>query len=163
MDYFNKFTKYAFRLELLQKYDVDEEKESLNEFLKTGKVLENKSNRDWANIIKNSLKRGAKMERVHIIKTPLSDYLKYEIEAYKLNIKAGEKISFVLKGDFDKVNKRIINQDFWLFDDKIVLTMNYNSHGKFKGFTELTKNINKFIKFKNELLLKSKPIEELKE
>jgi len=39
MDYFNKFTKYAFRLELLQKYDVDEEKESLNEFLKTGKVL----------------------------------------------------------------------------------------------------------------------------
>jgi len=119
-NHFENFKKYAFRLELLQEYNVDGEKESIKEFLKTGKVSEDK---DWTNLIKSAISRGAFMERVHVIILPISKYLKYEIEAYKANIEAGEKVSFMLKEEFDKINTKI-NHDFWLFDDKIVLKMN---------------------------------------
>ncbi len=156
-NHFENFKKYAFRLELLQEYNVDGEKESIKEFLKTGKVSEDK---DWTNLIKSAISRGAFMERVHVIILPISKYLKYEIEAYKANIEAGEKVSFMLKEEFDKINTKI-NHDFWLFDDKIVLKMNYDLSGKFKGFEEI-KNASEFVKLKDITLLKSKPISELK-
>ena len=60
-----------------------------------------------------------------------------------------------------KINSEI-NCDFWLFDDKIVLKINYNSEDRFLGFEEMNENISEYIKLKDKLLSIAKPIGKLK-
>jgi len=117
----------------------------------------NKINSDWQKILKNANKRRAKIKRVHVFKKPLSEYIKFEIESYKLNIKEGEEIYTIDKIDFDDLKLKI-DFDFWLFDDNIVLKMYYDKGGKFLGFEEIPTNLNNFINIKNILLSKSKPL-----
>jgi 3-dehydroquinate dehydratase len=81
--------------------------------LKTGKVNPN-MNAEWHQIIRDAIERGAKMQRIHVVKKSLSDYLRYEIEQYKYNKKFGEEILLVEMGDFQKLSKGI-NFDFWLY------------------------------------------------
>jgi len=144
-DYFNNFKKYAFRLELLQKYSVNEEKEDFENFNKKGKVNP-KINEEWHDILIAAKKRGAKVIRAHVIKEPLSDYIKFELEHYKENKKYGEGALLISKEEFDKLNINI-KRDFWLFDDNIVLEMNYDSDGHFLGFSQ-SKDIQKYLDFK---------------
>ncbi len=56
--------------------------------------------------------------------------------------------------EFDKIETNI-NSDFWLFDDKIVLKMNYDAEGRFLGFTEIRENIGEFIELKKRLLMQA--------
>ena len=88
------------------------------------------------------------MSRVHLIESPVSKYLKFELEAYKLNSKVGENIYLLDKDKYDNT----INYDFWLFDDEIVLKMTYDKNGSFIKIEEITKDINKYIEVKNKLL-----------
>ncbi|MFA5070981.1 MAG: DUF6879 family protein [Candidatus Pacearchaeota archaeon] len=145
--YFENFEKSAFRLELLQKYSVDEELEDFSNFIKTSKINSKKYS-EWTEIISKAKSRGVIMQRVHIVDFPLSDYLKYEFEYYKISKKIGEQI-FLL--DKNKFNEKV-NFDFWLFDDRIVLKMNYDQDGKFLGFEKIIGNVDKFVKLKNKLL-----------
>lgn len=154
LKYFENFNEYAFRLELLQKYSVESELKSFSDFFDNGKIDPNKNLR-WHKIISGAKQRGAIINRVHVIRLPLSDYLKYELEEYKFNIIAGENIFLLNKNDFESD----INFDFWLFDDKIVLKMNYNQNGEFLSFEKITKDISKYIKLKNKLLAVSKKFE----
>ena len=155
--YFENFKKYAFRLELLQEYDVEEEKEAIEKFLKSAKIEPDK---EWINIIKKARRRKAIMQRVRVINLPLTDYLKFEIKAYQFNIASGENIYFIYQEEFDKLNSEI-NYDFWLFDDKIVLKMNYNNKGKFIGFVKIKSDMNRYINLKDKLLSMAKSIKEL--
>ncbi len=154
LEYFRSFKKYAFRLEVLQNYIVEDEKAEFNEFLKSGKVKMDKS---WEEIITSAKKRKAKMQRIHVIRLPLSNYLRFEIAAYKLSQKAGEKIFLLEEGKFRKLKNKISN-DFWLFDDKVALRMKYDESGKYVGFQE-TRSVEKLIESKELLLKKAKPLE----
>ncbi len=122
-DYFNKFKKYAFRLELLQSYSVEQEKKDFMKFLKDGKVSKDE-NKEWYETIKNAKSRGAIIQRVHVISFPLSDYIKFEMEAYRYNMKEGEQIFTIPYRKFLKLMPKI-KKDFWLFDDKIVKINDY--------------------------------------
>jgi len=151
IDKFTNFKKEAFRLELLQKYDVEFERESFLEFLKTGKLVADKTTNAYSELITKAKKRGAEMKRIHVIKLPLSDYLLFEIAAYKFNIDSGEKVYLLLQEDFERFRSKI-NYDFWLFDDNVIFKMNYDVEGKFLGLDEVTEDISEFIELKNKLL-----------
>lgn len=159
IDYFINFKKYAFRLELSQKYTIETEKHFLEHFLKTGKFKSEMMDK-WTQLIKSNIKRGVSMQRVHVIKKPLSDYLRFEFESYKLTTKSGEKVFLLPQEEFDKI-KTHINSDFWLFDDKIVLKMSYDKEGRFLGFNEIRDNIGEFIELKDKLLMQAKRLEDL--
>jgi hypothetical protein len=149
--YFEKFKKYAFRLELLQKYDIDLEKESFLKFKKTAKIAKT-NNMEWLKTLDHIKKRKVKIQRIRVIIEPVSSYIKYEIKSYQNNIKHGEEIFFIKESDFKKTNTKI-NHDYWLFDDKRVLKLKYNKKGKYLGFQEIRKNIQKYIDLKNELII----------
>ncbi|GBE20136.1 MAG TPA: hypothetical protein ENG87_05570 [Candidatus Pacearchaeota archaeon] len=157
--YFKNFKKYAFRLELLQEYKVDGEKKDFEDFLKTGKIKKEYNDEEYL-IIKNAKDRNASMSRVHVFELPLTDYLKFEFKMYKFNELAGEKIFLLDKLDFEKINSNI-NFDFWLFDDKIVLKMNYDKEGRFLGFEEIRTDLRKFIELKDKLLSISKALKSI--
>ena len=148
MQYFNTFKKFAFRLELLQEYDVKEETESFAKFMSTG-IPTNFP--EWEDIIKKANDRGAQMSRVHVLTFPLSDYLKYELSCYKNNENAGEKILLINGSHYNELGLNKIT-DFWIFDDNIVLKMRYSKEGKFLGFETITTDIDDYIQTKNLLL-----------
>ena len=162
IEYFKNFKRYAFRLELLQKYDVSEEKEEFEEFMKTGEIdkkAQSLAMEEWYEIIRQAKQRGAQMKRVHVVVLPLSDYLRFEIAAYEFNVKEGEEVFLLSQADFNKIETSI-NSDFWLFDDTTVLKMKYGSGGEYLGFDVISENVGAFVEFKEILLSMAKSLHE---
>lgn len=155
LNYFNSFKKNAFRVEILQSYDVSEEQDAYDYFL-INKELPEWSQDEWLNIIKQAKTRWATMQRVHLIQFPISQYLSFELEEYKNNIKAWEEIFYI---PIEKCSIKI-ESDFWIFDDTTVLKMNYDNDGAFINFEEI-EDISPYLEIKNYLLENKKNIEEL--
>jgi len=155
LNYFNSFKKNAFRVETLQRYDVSEEQYAYDYFL-LNKKLPEWSCYEWINIIKQAKERWATMQRVHLIQFPISQYVSFELEEYKNNIKAWEEIFYM---PFEKCSINI-ETDFWIFDDTIVLKMNYDKDGAFLNFEEV-KDIGPYLEIKKYLLKNKKDIKDL--
>lgn len=156
LEYFNSFKKYAFRLELLQSYSVAKEKEWYSHFITHGILLEEKNN-ERHSIIKKAKNRWAKMDRIHILDFPLSKYIQYEIEVYKWNINCWENIYFINKLEYNN----IIKNDYRLFDDEIVLIMQYDINGNFIWYKTITNDIDVYIQEKEKMIWQGRNINDL--
>lgn len=70
------------------------------------------------------------MSRVHILRTPLTPYLRYECEwGYLPNSDAGEIIS-ILELEANAIPLGLVDHDFWLLDDQHVVRMHYDDDGR---------------------------------
>jgi len=125
---FESFERDAFRFETLATYDVEEEKEEFEKFLAGEPMPPEWSDNPWVRAITS---RGKAIARVHVLRSPLTDYLRYELAAYPGNVAAGENIGII---DLSKQDvSGLPDHDFWLFDDSEVYRMFYAPDGKFEG------------------------------
>lgn len=127
-DPFESFSKLAFRVEALPFYassgGVSEE---LVYYQKHGTVPSN-HNLEWSSMVKQAVARGARVARLRLVSTPLSEYEKYEIDAgYKSGIMAGEEVRIA------DPTTRMPSHDFWLYDNRIMEEMRYDDLGNFIG------------------------------
>ncbi|MFE4516981.1 DUF6879 family protein [Kitasatospora sp. NPDC056783] len=125
---FQTFERTAFRLETLAEYDVDAEREEFADFLAGKGLPATCSDSPW---VRSMTDRGKQVGRVHVLSSPLTDYLRYEMASYPGNIKAGETI-----GILDTTHQKVAglpDHDFWLFDDAEVYRMHYTDAGQFIG------------------------------
>lgn len=135
-DAFTNLTTSWFRLETLQAYDVEAEKESFAEFLRTGR-LDSPGDEDWRAMIAGHVADGKNLRRVHIVEEPLTDYVRYEIAEYVRNYEAGEDIRLlpVARSSWPEDLPR--GTDFWLLDDGqpsgSAWAMRYDDAGAFLG------------------------------
>ncbi|TDD62435.1 DUF6879 family protein [Actinomadura rubrisoli] len=126
---FETFQRSAFRLETLAKYTVPEEADAFRDFLAGRSKPDNWGANDWARGIVAS---GRIMQRVHVVRSPLSDYLRFEIGwGYPGSIDAGEDVR-ILDLTHNEV-PGLPDHDFWLFDDETVIRMHYSPEGEFLG------------------------------
>ncbi|MEU4948236.1 DUF6879 family protein [Streptomyces lavendulae] len=125
---FETFERTAFRLETLAFYSVEEEREEFERFLAGGAMGPDWDDNPW---VRSMTDKGKKVSRVHVLRSPLTDYLRYELAAYPGNITAGETIGIIDKADQDVVG--LPDHDFWLFDDQDVYRMHYTPEGAFLG------------------------------
>jgi hypothetical protein len=88
---------------------------------------------EWADNpwVRSMTDKGKSVARVHVLRSPLTDYLCYELSAYPGNVKAGESIGIIDLAEQDVTG--LPNHDFWLFDDRDVYRMRYTPEGKFIG------------------------------
>lgn len=129
---FNTFEREAFRLETLATYSIPNEQATFQAFLNGEPQPESHKNAPWADTVRGHVKAGRRMYRVHIVARPLSEYLRYEMGwGYHRNQEAGEE--FFILDITDKDNPLDGLTDFWLFDEKTVVTMRYNHAGEFLG------------------------------
>ncbi|OGE16974.1 hypothetical protein A3F00_03050 [Candidatus Daviesbacteria bacterium RIFCSPHIGHO2_12_FULL_37_11] len=147
--------KSIFRLELLSIYNVSGDRECFQKFLKHEDYIDNEF-REWLIKIENTNKKGVRTERVRIYAQPVNDYIKYEIDAWKHSIKVGDKVFFL---DYEKYvgiieELKIVPEDFWLFDESVLVTFHYGSDGSFIGEELMVGDvlIRKCIDLKNKLL-----------
>ena len=155
LKYFNSFQKSAFRVETLQRYNVNEEREAF-EYFQQYKELPDGVWKDWHDIIQQAKLRWATMQRVHLIQFPITPYISFEMEFYKKSMTYWERIFYLSLEDCTVE----INSDFWIFDDAVVLKMFYDEDGSFLGFEEM-KDIAPYLQIKNYLLENKRKIEEL--
>lgn len=145
-----------FRLETLDRYVVDEEEEAFEKY-KRGEKFYDKEFEGWLKEIKNTVDKSIAVRRVHIVSLPLSEYVRFEIEeGYTKTQKQGEGVFMI-----DRQKTEGSFEDFWMFDDKIVLPMIYDKDGRFlrEGKPiEDESEVKNFVEIKNKLLSKSVPL-----
>lgn len=124
---FQTFQKYAFRLEALPQYIVDDERVDFENFQKYGHVdcIDNY----WSEVVSNAIESGKRFERLRLLSEKLTDYERFELQAYT-GPSVGEDIHTALRKDYPDDYK----YDFWLFDDEWIAQVNYESDGTFINF-----------------------------
>lgn len=124
--FFDRFERSAWRLELLPVYTMPGEQERFQHYLATGEV-DHASGAAWHDKIRGYVATGRTIGRVHVVRLPLTDYLKYEFAYQVVSVKAGEDIRIL---DLtDKPDPGLPRDDFWLFDEQRVVRMSYRPDG----------------------------------
>ncbi|QDO20059.1 hypothetical protein FNV65_20565 [Streptomyces sp. S1A1-8] len=129
---FAEFQREAFRLETLSVYTIPDEQETFSAF-KAGEPQPDKhKTAPWVSTIRKNVESGKRMYRVHVVRRPLTDYLRYEMAwGYVRNAAAGEE--FFILDVTDRPNPLEGIPDFWAFDESAIVTMEYNGKGEFLG------------------------------
>jgi hypothetical protein len=161
--YYNSFQNECFRLEALDRYQVSSDDIMYPQYL-NGKAIPTHDDPGWTNWfskIKENVVRGKNHLRVHIVPSVLNDYLRFEIEwGYALfNAPSGEKVSLFIKND--KIPPQLLN-DFYLFDNRILIYVRYNTDNSWKGY-EIEENprvVQIFAHNKDVLLKNAIPLDE---
>lgn len=125
------FRSSAFRLETLQHYATayDERFQAVQE----GRPLPPPSPAKQASmrLVAAAAAAGKRFYRVHVVELPLTPYLRYELAAYPENLAAGEEIYIADRAADPRL--AALTQDFYLFDDRVVVWFRYDGDGQLLG------------------------------
>jgi hypothetical protein len=129
----DRLTKSAFRLELLDRYDAASEREDLARYLRGELIAPQDARRPWLDRLRAEAEAGILNQRVHVLRTPLTDYLRFECEwGYAHNAGAGEDIRIIDLAE-RALPGTLTDHDFWLIDDEHAIAMHYGEDGRFTG------------------------------
>lgn len=138
---FDRFAVSAFRLEALQRYALDESDEDYRAW-RSGQPRPERSVRTnaWLARVARRTLEGASWDRVHVVDHPLPEYMRFELEAYRENAAAGERIMLADRAAHPDLHD--LDTDFWLFDvstrNEHAVIINYDNIGNVEGFTPTT-------------------------
>ncbi len=126
------FRTSAFRLETLDFYLADNEREPYRRFL-AGRPQDLGWRRPWQQTIHGIRDSGRGIGRVHIVSDELTDYLKFELTcAYPASVDAGEDVRILPRSAADELGLPN-GEDYWLFDDERSALLHYGQGGEFIG------------------------------
>jgi hypothetical protein len=128
--FFDAFQCTAFRLETYPAYDVADEREEYEDFLSSGS-LRIPDDDPWITRVRHFRATGCWIGRVHRLRRPLTDYLRYEFAGYRYTVAAGEDVRIL--DVTDQPDPGLPSEDFWLFDDTSVVRMDYDDQGRQLG------------------------------
>ena len=135
---FSDFRKSAFRLETLPAYAVDSEEDVYARFLNGDPEPPEGLWAEWLKSMQEGTDAGKTWTQIHAIEG-LNQYLKYEIDwAYVLTSAHGNNVGLIESADPSSAFEGLPYEDFWLFDDELVLKMHYDDEGHFLGATKIT-------------------------
>jgi hypothetical protein len=125
--FLDSYERTAFRLETLPSYGVPEEDAELAAFLSTG-TLDIPDDDQWLVRVREFRATGRWVGRVHVVRRPLTDYLRYEFAVYAHTVRAGEDVRIL--DVTDDPEPGLPQQDFWLLDDTRIVLMIYDGDGR---------------------------------
>ncbi|GAB2704604.1 DUF6879 family protein [Kitasatospora kifunensis] len=134
---FQAFTVSAFKMETRDRYNVDGERAEYQAFLDGADMPEEWEDSPW---VRSMTAAGKSLRRVHVLRSPLSDYLRFELGwGYVGNTRAGEDIRII---DLAEVTvPGLPDHDFWIFDDSRVYRMHYGDEDEFLGAEPLSEDL----------------------
>jgi hypothetical protein len=118
-----------FRLETLPVYTVPEEEKALGGFLRgEGLPVRTPDTSPWIRRLADTVAAGVRLYRVHIVRFPLTDYLRYELASYASSTAAGME-TYIADRDHHP-DLAGLNEDYWMFDEQHVAVMTYDPEGR---------------------------------
>jgi hypothetical protein len=149
-----------FRLQLLDEYIEDSEKESYDAY-RNGEEIKYPGFNESIAFLDKMKNAGVKSINLLVVGMPLSMYTKYAIETVYLEYLDHGKETFVAERQkivwlLDGVT------DFWMFDNTKVLPMLYEPSGRIIGAVEpiIGKEVARYMEIKEKLLAKALPLKE---
>jgi hypothetical protein len=128
----SSFRQRAFRLETRDHYDVPQEADWFQAFLRGEGIPElSPENDSWLKLVSGHCRTGKRMQRVHIVSQPLTDYCRFELAMCVSSVGAGEEIRIIERDQMPELRR--MQEDFWLFDDAVVIVLDYDDNGRFLG------------------------------
>jgi hypothetical protein len=122
-----------FRMEVQRVYDVGTDGSDYADYLAGRPGPDMEAKRAWMDQIRGEVARGLITRRVHIVESPLSDYLRYEMDwGYTYNAAAGEQIR-ILDTSRCECPPEMPDHDFWIRDNTEVVRMHYDGEGRYLG------------------------------
>ena len=126
------FRYSLFRLETLQNYSGSSEDDAFAEWRRTGRIPVTAELQQWCERIRDRVGQGCRIQRVHVVTEPLTDYVRFELASYAPNVQAGEDVRIIpVRGDQWPADVQAA--DFWLIDARRLWTMSYSSEGAWLG------------------------------
>jgi hypothetical protein len=124
-------TRSAFRLECLDLYEVDSDQDNVRQYLAGNSGPSWADGDDWMDYLIAEKQQGIRRYRVHVLASPIGPYLRYECEwGYVYTTGAGEEV-YILDTSETPAPGGLPDEDFWLYDDRQVVVMDYDSQGRF--------------------------------
>ncbi|MDA2933551.1 hypothetical protein MYX82_04325 [Acidobacteria bacterium AH-259-D05] len=124
----------VFRLESLPIYRVNGDWQLYERFLAGELAVKDDPNDSYYAALDRLKNDGVPVRRVRVVDFPVSNYLRYEIEWYRISERHGEVVYFIERAVFvDAIQGCILPEDFWAFDDCIVLIYHYDREGRWLG------------------------------
>lgn len=159
---FEGIEESMYRLETLQTYDVAYERARYDAFL-AGEPADMAPG-PWQEMIRRHTAARRRVERVHIVFDPLTDYLVYELATtYPRSAAAGERIGIIgtTPGQWPA---GVPTTDYWLFDDRDLWIMEYDPQGRFVAAEQASdpERIQSAVRGKRAALAASTPVAEYK-
>ena len=134
---FGTFQRSVFRLESLQVYATYAgEEESVAAFVAGQREPPDPPHDAWVAQIAANVQAGKAVQRVHVVREPLGNYLRYELTwGYAPNVRAGEDIRIVSLAENDSWPAALPEPgvDFWLFDSQTLYRQHYDGGGRLLG------------------------------
>lgn len=128
-----RLAQSAFRLERLDRYDVAADGDDFERFMRGEVAPRPERKQPWLERLRREAEAGILNQRVHVLRTPLTDYLRYECEwGYVPNAHAGEDIRILDLAEHD-LPPGVVDHDFWLVDNTHAIRMHYDDSGQFIG------------------------------
>jgi hypothetical protein len=129
------FQRSAFRLETLPVYSVPQEAEWFAEWQRSGNLPQLTPETDsWLKLVQAAKQAGKRMQRVHLVTPPLGDYLRFELATQLPSVDHGEDCRIAEASRVEQVVRPL--EDYWLFDDTVVILLHYDDGGRFLGTEE---------------------------
>lgn len=128
----SRLTRSAFRLELLDRYTVDSDHDDVARYLRGEPEPSPERKQPWLDKLRRDREAGILNHRVHVLRTPLTDYLRYECEWGYLPNAPVEDIR-VLDLAEQAAPDGLPDHDYWLIDDRHVIRMHYDGDGRYLG------------------------------
>lgn len=162
-EYWDSMKKEWFKIEVLQDYSGEDMGPSLEAWLqghreKAIELIKSEPYKDWIKHCQQTLKRGVKLTRAHIVQRPYSEYIEWELEHYKhVNIsKCGENV-FLVNAE-EVANLDIPSGDMMFFDDTKAVINQYYDNGKVisSTFYDESDDISRFISLREAIRQKMK-------
>lgn len=128
----SRLTRSAFRLETLNRYDVGSDEDDFARYLRGEPGPTPRRKQPWLDRLRRERDAGIHNHRVHVLSTPLTDYLRYECEWGHAPNAEFEDIRILDTAERPRPDG-LVDHDFWLVDDRDVVRMHYDDAGRYLG------------------------------
>ncbi len=132
-DRFANFRYSLFRLEALQVYGGSGEEDSLAAFQAGEPIPLSPALRKWTQMLRQRVRSGCAVQRVHIVTSPLTDYMRFELASYAPNVEAGEDVRIIPVLSDGPWPEDVPRDDFWLIDSSELWSQHYDPDGTWLG------------------------------
>jgi hypothetical protein len=86
---------------------------------------------NWLNMVRETTAEGRLFSRVRVVTFPLTDYIRFTMWVAGYTRKAGDDIRYLTRDQ--AAVARLPAHDFWLFDSRKLVMMNFDEDARFVG------------------------------
>jgi hypothetical protein len=131
---FDRHSRDLLRVQTLDRYDVGSDGDDFRRYLDGEADPDLARKQRWLDELRSITGSGRAWRNVHLVRTPLSDYLRYAFEwGYAYNVAAGQDVRVLDLTESAHLAALAAAKDFYVIDGRHAVRMVYAPGGRYEG------------------------------